>query len=228
MSWSTYCIISEISRTSRPLLNTDPVEYYVATKTNNATFQINNAKLYVTVVTLFINDNIKLLVNIKQGFENTISWNKFFQNNKQPKNNNLDYLINSTFRNINRLFVLSFKNGSNYPAGDPFDRDYVLLVEIKTFIALIDNKPFFEQQLKNKKRSIWKTYWNVKKWWLYNRTLIRLFASSKLLKSHWYRSIKKNKYKHSSEKSFYKKIRRRWWCKNVFFFLLLKNKKKLF
>ena len=33
----------------------------------------------------------------------------------QQKNNKLDYLINVTFRNINRLLVHSFKNGENDP-----------------------------------------------------------------------------------------------------------------
>ena len=42
-------------------------------QTTGATFQINNAKLYVPVVTLSINDNIKFLENIKQGFKRTIS-----------------------------------------------------------------------------------------------------------------------------------------------------------
>ena len=41
------------------------------------TFQINNAKLYVPVVTLSINDNMKFLENMKQGFERTINWNKY-------------------------------------------------------------------------------------------------------------------------------------------------------
>ena len=45
-------------------------------QTTRATFQINNAKLYFPVVTLSINDNIKFLENIKQGFKITISWNK--------------------------------------------------------------------------------------------------------------------------------------------------------
>ena len=35
------------------------LEYGVVTQTTSATFQINNAKLYVPVVTLSINDNIK-------------------------------------------------------------------------------------------------------------------------------------------------------------------------
>ena len=37
---------------------------------------INNAKLYIPVVTLSINDDIRFLENIKQGFKRTISWNK--------------------------------------------------------------------------------------------------------------------------------------------------------
>ena len=62
-----------------------------------------------------MNDNIKLLENLKQGFKRKISWNKYrFEITAQLKNNNLDYVIDSKFRNINRLLFLSFKNGGNY------------------------------------------------------------------------------------------------------------------
>ena len=44
----------------------------------------------------------------------------------QTKNNNLDYLIDPTFANINRLFVLSFKNGDNDPTRNSFDKYYML------------------------------------------------------------------------------------------------------
>ena len=40
-------------------------------------FIITSTKLYVPVFTLSINDNIKFLENIKQGFKRTISWNKY-------------------------------------------------------------------------------------------------------------------------------------------------------
>ena len=47
---------------------------------------------------LSINDNIKFLENIKQGFKGTISWNKYkFEITTQSKNNNLDYMIDQTF-----------------------------------------------------------------------------------------------------------------------------------
>ena len=75
MTWPKYCVISEISRISRAVPNTNYVEYEVATATNSATFQINNANLYVPVVTLFINDNKKFLESIKLGFKRIISWN---------------------------------------------------------------------------------------------------------------------------------------------------------
>ena len=71
----------------------------------------------------------------------------------QPKNNNLDYLIDSIFRIINRLFVFSFKNVNNDPKRDSFDKYYIPLVEIKDFNALIDNKPFFVQLVKEQTRS---------------------------------------------------------------------------
>ena len=76
LSWSRYCIISEISRTSAVSANL-PVLAVEATHTTGATFQTNNAKLYVSAVTLSINDSIKFLENIKQGFKRTISWKRF-------------------------------------------------------------------------------------------------------------------------------------------------------
>ena len=54
LSWSRDCIISKISKTSAVPAN-PPVTAVEATETVRATFQINIAKLYVSVVTLSIN-----------------------------------------------------------------------------------------------------------------------------------------------------------------------------
>ena len=121
---------------------------------SNSTFQINNVKLYVSVVTLLINDDIEFLENLKQWFKRTISWEQIWiWNNTTKKKNNLDYLIDPTFRIINRLFVLSFKNSDNDATSYSFDKYYIQLVEIKDFIVLIDNKPFFDQPAKNKQEA---------------------------------------------------------------------------
>ena len=84
--------------------NADPVEYEVIIQTTEAIFQIHNVKLYVLVVMLSINNNIKLLENIKQGFKRTISWNKYRSEIiTQPKNNKIDYLIDPLYGNFNYL-----------------------------------------------------------------------------------------------------------------------------
>ena len=93
-----------------------------------------------------INDNIKFSENKKQG-------SKRSEITKQPKNNNIDYLIDPTLRNINRLFVHSFKNGDNDPTRNSFDKYYMPLAEIKDFNSLIDNKPFFDLPVKKQTRS---------------------------------------------------------------------------
>ena len=137
-----------------------PVPDMAAIQTTRATRQIN-AKIYIPVVTFSINDNVKFLENIKQGFKRTISWNKYRSEiTTQTKNNNLDYLIDPTFRNINRLFILSFKNGNDDPTRNSFDEYDITLVEIKDFNALINNKPFFDQPVKNKQEA----YKKLVKW----------------------------------------------------------------
>ena len=124
LSLSKEYIIFEISITPRVVGNPDvnpPVPGVAAIQTTGATFQINNAKIYVLVVFFSINDNINFLENIKQGFKRTISWNKYRSVvTTQAKNNNLDYLIDLTDRNINGLFVLSLKNGTDDPTRDFF------------------------------------------------------------------------------------------------------------
>ena len=53
-------------------------------------------------------------------------------------------MIDPRFKNINTLFVLSFKNGDNDPTRNSFDKYYMPLEEIHDFNALIDNKLFFD------------------------------------------------------------------------------------
>ena len=47
------------------------------TANQNLEFTITNTKLYIPVVTLSIQDNIKLLKKLESGFKRTISWDKY-------------------------------------------------------------------------------------------------------------------------------------------------------
>ena len=75
------------------------------------TFSITDTKLYVPVVTLSTQDNTKLLEQLKSGFKRTINWNKY-QSKKSTEGQNqyIDYLIDTSFQEVNRLFVLSFED----------------------------------------------------------------------------------------------------------------------
>ena len=88
---------------------------------------------------------------LKAGFKRTIKWNKYrSEMSNQTKNNNLNYLIDSTFTNANRLFVLAFENEDDRTS---FSKYYEPKVEIKDFNVLIDGEAFFEIPVKNKEEA---------------------------------------------------------------------------
>ena len=117
-------------------------------------FQITDRKLYVPAVTLSKENDIKLLEKLKSGFKRTIKWNKYrSQMTIQNINNSLNYLIDPTFTNVNRLLVLSFKrieeNNIKKDYRDSFSHYYVPKVQIKDFSILIHGKRFFDLPINN-------------------------------------------------------------------------------
>ena len=60
----------------------------------------------------------------------------------QSKNSNLIYLIDPTFMNVNRLFVLPFPTNNNTDSRYSFSNYYVPKVRINDFNLLIDGKVF--------------------------------------------------------------------------------------
>ena len=120
--------------------------------------QIKDTKLYVPVVTLSKENDIKLLEQLKYGFKRTVKWNKYRpQMTIQPQNNNLNYLIGPTFTNFNSSFVLSFQRfaGENKTKDrrDSFSHCYVPNVMIKDLNVLIDGKRFSELPVKNEEEA---------------------------------------------------------------------------
>ena len=66
----------------------------VVTEKTEATFKIKSSKLYIPVVTLSINGDIKFLEHLKKGFKRTISWKlNRSEVTIQPKKSNFDYMV---------------------------------------------------------------------------------------------------------------------------------------
>ena len=66
-----------------------------------------------------------------------------------PQNNNLNYLIDAAFTNVNRLFVLFFPRNSNTDSRYSFSNYFVPKVKVNDFNILIDGKSLFDLPAKN-------------------------------------------------------------------------------
>ena len=148
LTWFKNCVLIDKS-TREADYNANPVVYEISNP-EDATFKITDAKLFVPVVTLSKENDIKLLEQLKTGFKRTIKWSKYrSQMSIQPQNNNLNYLIDPTFTNVNRLFVLSFPRNNNTDSRYSFSNYNVPKVKINDFNVLIDGKSFFDLPVKN-------------------------------------------------------------------------------
>ena len=112
------------------------------TATNQAiTFAITDIKLYVPVVTLSTQDNAKQLQQLKLGFKRTTNWN-IYHSKTEPLNApkpHLDFLINSSFQEVNRLFVLAF-NANDSRIGHWIY--YLQTARVKGYNVMMDGKYF--------------------------------------------------------------------------------------
>ena len=61
----------------------------------------------------------------------------------------INHLIDQTFTNVNRLFVLSFPRNNNTDNRYSYSNYYVPKVEINDFNILINGKRFFDLAVKN-------------------------------------------------------------------------------
>ena len=129
----------------------------ITNSTGAGKFEITETKLYVPVVTLSAQDNVKLLQQLKSGFKRTINWNEYKSSIKTfAQNRYLNHLINPSFRGVNRLFVLSFENENT---GTSHSTYYLPKVEIKYYNVMIDGRNFFDQLI----NSMTKTYGNIRR-----------------------------------------------------------------
>ena len=139
------------------LILTWPSTCVISYATGKTKFKIKDTKLYVSVVTLSIQDNAKLLQELKSGFKRTINWKKYQSNIKTyTQNRYLNHLVDPSYQGVGRLFVLSFENETGRTSHSTY---YLPKAEIKDYNVMIDGKNFFDQPI----NSDFKTYENIRK-----------------------------------------------------------------
>ena len=110
LKWNKNCVITSLKERQ---VDAGPPPVFDGAPAG-ASLAINDCKLYIAVVTLSKDDEIKLLTNLKSGFTREIEWNKYrSQMTTEVINNNLNILIDPIFTNVNRLFVLAYQTADD-------------------------------------------------------------------------------------------------------------------
>ena len=114
-------------------------------------FSVTDCKLYVPIVTLQTKHQNQLYKELKTGISIDFTWSKYrSQMINQTATNNLNFLIDPTFNNVNRLFVLAFPIEEDRRS---FSKYYTPTVGKKDYNVIIDGEPFYEIPIKNKKET---------------------------------------------------------------------------
>ena len=144
LKWDKNCVITSLEQREIGGGNRDNAPA-------GATLSITDCKLYVPVVTLSKDDEIKLLTNLKSGFKREIIWNKDrSQMTTEEANNNLNILIDPTFTNVNRLFVLAYRTADDKQS---FSQFYLPNVMVKDYNVIIDKLAFFDLPVKTEEEA---------------------------------------------------------------------------
>ena len=105
-------------------------------------FAVKDKELYVPVVDLSTEDNIRLLKQLESGLKRKINWNKY-QSKLEDKEQNryFDYLIDPRLQGVNGVFALSLENRDDRKV---LTKYYISKAEIKDY---------------NIKKFIWSANW---------------------------------------------------------------------
>ena len=150
LKWDKNCVITSLEQ--RAIAGANPLARDNAP--TGATLAITNCKLYVPAVSLSKDDEIKLLTNLKSGFKREIIWNKYrSQMTTEAINNNLNILVDPTFTNANRLFVLSYAIDDNIYNRQSYPQFYLPKVMVKDYNVIIDKLAFFDLPMKTEEEA---------------------------------------------------------------------------
>ena len=127
-----------------------------ATGADSATFKITDAKLYVPVVTLSAEDNVKLVKQLNEGFKRPVYWNKYkvidnkvVEIDAANKEKHIREWFDLSYQGVKRLFVLAYDNteGNNQVSVNSFKKYFLPRVKIENYNIKIDGKNVYDQPI---------------------------------------------------------------------------------
>ena len=123
-----------------------------------ATFAITGTKLYVSVVTLKIEDNAKLSKLLSKGFK--VYCNKYQAILKDhAANSNIRERLDDSFQGFSKLFVPPYAHGDNVTNKTSYRRYFLPRLEIKNYNIETDGRIFYDQSIND----LIKQYYEIRK-----------------------------------------------------------------
>ena len=119
---------------------------------------ITGTKLYVPVVSLSTKDNVNLTKHLNEGFEISVSWNKYKSKiviQEAEANKPKRFPLDASFQEVNRLFVVAFdnaNNGDNKVERDSPRKYFLQRVDTTNYSVLIDRRNFLDQPISDQIR----------------------------------------------------------------------------
>ena len=124
----------------------------------DAVFIINDAKLYVPVVTLSKEDNKDFIEQQNKGFQRSIYWNEY-KTKEQSEDVNANATkctnLDPSFQGVNRLFVMAY-NRLAPDTDNQFNRNseqiyYLPRNDLKKYNVIIDGRNFYDNPIESEK-----------------------------------------------------------------------------
>ena len=124
-----------------------------ATSAVGVTFKITDTKLYVPVVTLSAEDNVKLVKQLNKGFKRPVCWsrykvidNKVVEIAAANEEKHIRELLDSSSQGVKRLFVLAYDNtaDNDQVSDDSFKKYFLPRVKIENYNIEIDGRNFYD------------------------------------------------------------------------------------
>ena len=133
--------------------------FAVSSVAKNKEFTITNAKLYVPIVTLLTDDNVKLTKQLSERFKRSVYWNQYKTETKTTTAGNSNpkrMLFAASFQGVKRLFVIAFGNTENgakrVKKKNSHQKYFLLRVNATNYKILIDDRNFYDQPIMTKSK----------------------------------------------------------------------------
>ena len=120
---------------------------------DSANFEISNAKLHISIVTLSTKDNVNLAKQLSNGFKRSVYWNiyQIIPAKAISKGTSIYELLSASFQGVKRLFVLALAvaaNAADSEAGMKYNKNYFIpRGVIENYNVLIDERNFYDQPI---------------------------------------------------------------------------------